>query len=130
MQSYPRVKYNLNGCTHAPVVMVTVVDQEKLKLGDQNKPLASHKVCRRCEEDLRLWFKVPHISEIPIPHPPSSLDNIRSDSKVGNTLYHQDETSSDFSFDEGPQPFSQSQPTDLVRDLGLSKDLAELNQEK
>lgn len=29
----------------------------KLKLGDQDKPWAPHKVCRRCEEDLRLWFK-------------------------------------------------------------------------
>ncbi|GBL65862.1 hypothetical protein AVEN_6514-1, partial [Araneus ventricosus] len=29
----------------------------KLKLGDQDKPWAPHKVYRRCEEDLRLWFK-------------------------------------------------------------------------
>ena len=29
----------------------------KLKIGDQNKPWALHKVCRRCEEDFRLRFK-------------------------------------------------------------------------
>lgn len=151
----------------------------KLKLGDQDKPWAPHKVCRRCEEDLRLWFKgkknsfrfgipmmwreqqnhttdcyfcsvdvrgfntknktkisypnlssairpVPHSSEIPVPHPPSSLDDIRSDLEDGDTLPHQDESSSDFSVDEGPQPFSQSELNDLVRDLGLSKDAAEL----
>ncbi|GBO33534.1 hypothetical protein AVEN_139182-1 [Araneus ventricosus] len=49
------------------------------------------------------------------------LDDIRSDSEDGDTLSHQDESSSDFSVDEGPQPFSQSQFNDLVRDLGLSK---------
>ncbi|GBM27629.1 hypothetical protein AVEN_35283-1 [Araneus ventricosus] len=106
----------------------------KLQLGDQDKPWAPHKVCRRCEEDLRLWFKdvrcfntknkknifypnlssairpVPHTSEIPVPHPPSSLDDIQSDSEDGNgdTLPHQDESSSDFSADEGPQPFSRA----------------------
>ncbi|GBL92566.1 hypothetical protein AVEN_123753-1 [Araneus ventricosus] len=151
----------------------------KLKLGDHDNKWAPHKVYRRCEEDLRLWFKgkknsirfgipmmwheqknhstdcyfcsvdvrgfktknkknifypnfssanrpVPHISEIPFPHPPSSLDDIRSDSEDGNTLPHQDESSSDFSVDEGPQPFSHSELNDLVRNLGLSKDGAEL----
>ncbi|GBM43452.1 hypothetical protein AVEN_74170-1 [Araneus ventricosus] len=57
--------------------------------------------------------------------PPSSLDDIRSDSEDGDTLPHQDESRSDFSVDEGPQPFSQSELNDLVRDLGLSKDGAE-----
>ncbi|GBN21312.1 hypothetical protein AVEN_108174-1 [Araneus ventricosus] len=51
-----------------------------------------------------------------------SLGDIRSDSEDGDTLPHQDESSSDFSIDEGPQPFSQSEINDLVRDLGLSKD--------
>ncbi|GBL96008.1 hypothetical protein AVEN_199969-1 [Araneus ventricosus] len=64
---------------------------------------------------------VPHISEIPVPHPPSSLDDIRNDSEDGDPLPHQDESSSDLSVDEGPQPFSQSELNDLVRDLGLSK---------
>ncbi|GBM28540.1 hypothetical protein AVEN_70135-1 [Araneus ventricosus] len=98
----------------------------KLKLGDQDKPWALHKVCRRCEEDFHLCFKVPHTSEIPVRHPPSSLDDIRSDSEDGDTLPHQNKSSSDFSVDEGPQPFSQSELNDLVRDLGLSKVGAEL----
>ncbi|GBM39095.1 hypothetical protein AVEN_190229-1 [Araneus ventricosus] len=55
-----------------------------------------------------------------------SLDDIRSDSENGDTLPHQDESSSDFSVDEGPQPFSQRELNDLVRNLGLSKDGAEL----
>ncbi|GBM75175.1 hypothetical protein AVEN_99570-1 [Araneus ventricosus] len=66
----------------------------KSKLGDKDKPWAPHKVCRRCEEDIRLWFKairpVPHTSEIPVPHPLLSLDDIRSDSEDGDTLPHQD----------------------------------------
>ncbi|GBM34382.1 hypothetical protein AVEN_131473-1 [Araneus ventricosus] len=134
----------------------------KLKLGDQDKQWAPHKVCRRCEEELRLLFKakknsfrsgipmmwreqqnhttdyyfysvdvrgfyiknkknifypnlnaairpVPHTSEIPVLHLPSSLDDIRSDSEDGDTLPHQDESSSDFSVDQGSQPFSQSE---------------------
>ncbi|GBN52705.1 hypothetical protein AVEN_65029-1 [Araneus ventricosus] len=136
-------------------------------------------MCRRCKEDLVLWFQgkknsfrfgipmmwreqqnhatdsyfcsgdvrgfntknkknifypnlssairlVHYASEIPIPHPSSSLDNIRSDSKDGDTLPHQDESSSAFSVDEGHKPFSQSEPNYLVRDLCLSKDGAEL----
>ncbi|GBN89145.1 hypothetical protein AVEN_182995-1 [Araneus ventricosus] len=94
----------------------------KLKLGDQDKPWAPHKVCRRCEENLHLWFKaigpVPHTSEIPVPHPSSSLDDIRSDSEDGDTVPHQVESSSDFSVDEEPQPFSQSELNNQVRDLG------------
>ncbi|GBN48914.1 hypothetical protein AVEN_150705-1 [Araneus ventricosus] len=142
----------------------------KLKLGDQDKPWVPHKVCRRCEEDLRLWFKgkknslrfgipmmwreqqnhttdcyfcsvdvrgfniknkknifypkltlgirpVPHTSELPVPHTPSNSDDIGSDSKDGDRLPHQDESSSDFSVDERPQPFSQSELNDPVRDL-------------
>ncbi|GBM94774.1 hypothetical protein AVEN_245377-1 [Araneus ventricosus] len=73
-----------------------------MKFGDQDKPWAPHKMCRRCEEDLCLWFKVRHTSNIPVPHPPSSLDNIRSDSEDGDKLPHQDESSSDYSVDEGP----------------------------
>lgn len=151
----------------------------KLKLGDQDKTWAPHKVCRRCEEDLRLWFKgkknsfrfgipmiwreqknhttdcyfcsvdvkgfntknkkkisypnldsairpVSHGSEIPVPQPPSNLDDILSESEDSDALASQDESSSDFSVDEGPQLFSQSELNDLVRDLGLSKDAAEL----
>ncbi|GBM67100.1 hypothetical protein AVEN_67602-1 [Araneus ventricosus] len=54
------------------------------------------------------------------------MDDIRSDSEDRDTLPHQDESSSDFSVHEGPQPFSQSELNDLVRYLGLSKDGAEL----
>ena len=32
-------------------------DYFKMKLGDQDKPWAPHKVCKTCEETLRLWFK-------------------------------------------------------------------------
>ncbi|GBN66353.1 hypothetical protein AVEN_161695-1 [Araneus ventricosus] len=84
----------------------------KLKLGDQDKPWAPHKVCRRS------IGPVPHTSEIPVPHPSSSLDDIRSDSEDGDTLPHQDASSSDFSVDEEPQPFSQSELNNQVRDLG------------
>ncbi|GBN64302.1 hypothetical protein AVEN_111376-1, partial [Araneus ventricosus] len=59
-------------------------------------------------------------------HPPSSLDDIRSDSEDGDTLTHHDKSGSDFSVDEAPQPFSQSELTDPVRGLGLSKDGPEL----
>ncbi|GBM87579.1 hypothetical protein AVEN_246352-1 [Araneus ventricosus] len=68
---------------------------------------------------------MPHTSERPVPHTPTSLDDIRSDSEDGDTLPHQDESSSDFSVDEGPQPLSLSQLNDLVRYLGLSEDGAE-----
>ncbi|GBM63266.1 hypothetical protein AVEN_110949-1 [Araneus ventricosus] len=101
-------------------------DYFKLKIGVEDKPRSPHKMCRRCEEDLRLWFKVPHTSEIQVPHPPSSLDDIWSDSEDGDTLPHKDESSSDFSFYEDVQPFSQSDLNDLVRDLRLSKDGSEL----
>ncbi|GBM78011.1 hypothetical protein AVEN_13029-1 [Araneus ventricosus] len=69
--------------------------------------------------------KVRTLLDYPELHPPSSLDNIQSDSEDGDTLPHQDEYSSDFSVDEGPQPFSRSELNDLVRDLGLSKDGSE-----
>lgn len=29
----------------------------KLKLGNQDKPWAPHKMCRRCREDIFWWFK-------------------------------------------------------------------------
>ncbi|GBN19644.1 hypothetical protein AVEN_6796-1 [Araneus ventricosus] len=48
---------------------------------------------------------VPHTSEIPVPRPHSSLDDIRSYSEDGDTLPHQDESSSGFSVDEGPNHF-------------------------
>ncbi|GBN26633.1 hypothetical protein AVEN_102706-1 [Araneus ventricosus] len=151
----------------------------KLKLGDQDKPWAPHKVSRRCEEDLRLWFKdkknsfcfgismmwseqqnhttdcyfcsvgvrgfntknkrnifypnlssairpVPHASEVPVPHLPSSLDDIRSDSEMVTHYLTRTNLAQIFLLMRDPQPFSQSELNDLVRDLGLSKDGAEL----
>ncbi|GBN75385.1 hypothetical protein AVEN_74442-1 [Araneus ventricosus] len=62
---------------------------------------------------------VPHTSEIRVPHQPSSLDDIRSHSEHGDTIPHQDKSNSDFSSDEGPQPFSQSYINDLVSVLVL-----------
>ncbi|GBL92881.1 hypothetical protein AVEN_54548-1 [Araneus ventricosus] len=91
----------------------------KLRLGDhicQVETMGSSQAIR----------PVPHTSEIPVPHPPSSLDDTRIDSEHGDILPHQDESSSDYSVDEGPQPFSQCQLNDLIKDLGLSKDGAEL----
>lgn len=152
-----------------------------LKLGDQDKDWAPHKVCRRCEEDLRLWskgkkksfrFGIPmmwreqqnhstdcyfcsvdvtgfntrnkktisypnlhsairpvfHSSEIPVPSPPTNVEDINIDSEEENprSISSQEESSSDFSVDDGPQLFSQAELNDLVRDLGLSKDAAEM----
>lgn len=54
---------------------------------------------------------VSHSSEIPVPFPPSSLDNILSDSKDRTSLSLQNESSSEI-FDEGPQSFFQSEPND------------------
>lgn len=71
---------------------------------------------------------MPHSSEISIPQPPSSLDEYPSELENEATLSPPGESSSDLSFDEDgrPQLFSQGELTDLVRDLGLSKDAAEL----
>lgn len=118
-------------------------------LGDQDKAWAPNKVCKRCEEELRLWFKgkkiafrfdipmiwheqknhttdcyfcsvdvrgfntknkkkisypyidsaihpVPHSSEIPVPHPPSNLDDILSDAEDSETFTPQTKSTSDF----------------------------------
>ncbi|GBM08841.1 hypothetical protein AVEN_57398-1 [Araneus ventricosus] len=41
----------------------------------------------------------PHTSEIPVPHPPSNLDDIRSDSEDGDRLPQEEESRSDISVD-------------------------------
>ncbi|QQP57683.1 Uncharacterized protein FKW44_002754, partial [Caligus rogercresseyi] len=71
---------------------------------------------------------VPHSSELSIPQPPSSLDEYSSELEDEAALSPPDESSSDLSFDEDerPQLYSQGELNDLVRDLGLSKDAAEL----
>lgn len=66
------------------------------------------------------------VSDIPVLYPPSSLDDILSDSETGDTLPLQGESCSVFSVDEGPQPWSQNELNDLVRDLSISKGGPEL----
>lgn len=151
-----------------------------LKLGDQDKVWAPHKVCKRCVEDLRNWFKgkkkafrfgipmvwreqknhsddcyfcscdvkgynskwkhsisypnlpsairpIPHGSDIPVPNPPATLEEIPcSDEDEVVIPEPVDESSSDFEDDTEPKPFSQQEVNDLVRDLNLPKDAAEL----
>ena len=71
---------------------------------------------------------VPHSFEISIPQPPSSLDEYPSEFDDVVTLPPQGESSSDFSLVEDerpqlglPQLFSQSELTDLIRDLRFFK---------
>ncbi|GFU47755.1 putative RNA-directed DNA polymerase from transposon BS [Trichonephila clavipes] len=66
---------------------------------------------------------VPHGPDLPIPSPPDTLDNILDD------LDQISHISSDDGYDPGtndPELFSQSDLNDLVRDLGLPKDTAEV----
>jgi len=141
----------------------------KMKLGDQNKPWARHKVCKTCEETLRLWFKsykksfcfgilmtrrehsnhtdnyyfcsvsitgfnrrnkkdisypmtksaihlVFHNLEIPVPIPPDNLNELIESDAEGNEIPEKEDS----------VLFSQGELNDLIRDLGLTKDKAEL----
>ena len=156
-----------------------------LKLGDQDKPWAPHKVCKTCEEDLRLWMKgkkqafrfgipmmwreqrdhssdcyfcfcnvkgynlknkkvisypnlpsairpMPHSNEAPVPEPPKALDHMSvdgSDYDETHQMASPDESStSEFEPEPDPKPelFSQAELNDLVRNLGLPKDAAQL----
>ncbi|GFY11013.1 uncharacterized protein TNCV_2201211 [Trichonephila clavipes] len=121
-----------------------------LKLGDQDKSWVPHVACSVCVEELRQWFQVqgfnlknrkdisyptiiraasrhvPHGPHLPIPSPPDTLDNILDDldQKVSHIS-----SNSDDGYDPGtdePEIFSQSDFNDLVRDLGLPKDTAEV----
>ncbi|GBN88652.1 hypothetical protein AVEN_204563-1 [Araneus ventricosus] len=78
----------------------------KLKLGDQDKQWAPHKKYQ-FRTHLRVWMVSGGILRMA-------------------THYRTGTNSSDFYVDDGPQPFSQSDLNDLVRDLGFSKDGAEL----
>jgi hypothetical protein len=151
-----------------------------VKLGDQDKSWAPHKVCRSCVESLRLWSRgkksampfgipmvwrepknhgddcyfclckikgynsrnkqdisypdipsamrpVPHGPDVPIPVLPKSLEAATSESSTNESnaedatdCYLPDKT------DDRPQPFTQIELNDLVRDLGLTKDCAEI----
>ncbi|GFV35888.1 uncharacterized protein TNCV_2866471 [Trichonephila clavipes] len=76
-----------------------------IKLGDQDKSYVPHVVCSVCVEELRQWFQ-------------DVFDQI---SHISND--------SDDGYDPGtndPELFSQSDLNDLVRDLGLSKNTAEV----
>ena len=70
---------------------------------------------------------IPHRPGVPIPSPPDSLDDILDDHE---TLAQQADSDKDSDcYDPGttnPIPFSQSELNDLVRDLGLPKDSAEV----
>lgn len=146
-----------------------------VKLGDQDKPWAPHKVCAVCVEDLRRWSKgkkktfrfgipmiwreqrnhsddcyfcscdvtgyntknkkvisypnlpsalrpVPHSPEIPVPLPPETLEDLPDshDSTSGDQEFECDTGS------QAPKLFTQFELNDLVRDLGLPKDSAQL----
>ncbi|GFY17823.1 uncharacterized protein TNCV_1075581 [Trichonephila clavipes] len=120
-----------------------------IKLGDQDKSWAPHVVCSVCVEELRQWFKVQgfnlknrkdisyptilrsafrpvvHGPDLPIPSPPNTLDNILDDLDQISHI----SSDSDDGYDPGtndPELFSQSDMNDLVRDLGLPKDTAEV----
>jgi hypothetical protein len=148
-----------------------------VKLGDQNKSWAPHKVCISCVEDLRKWLNgtkksfrfgipmiwrepknhsddcyfcscnvkgynlinkkeilypnllsamrpVPHSSEIPVPKSTEKLEDIPEDSEDEGETYDEDYRYVSDSIE--PQLFSQIELNDLVRDLGLSKESAEL----
>lgn len=147
-----------------------------VRVGDQDKAWAPHRVCSSCVEGLRMWSKgkvkcfrfgvpmiwrepknhsddcyfcscniqgyslknkdkicypnlesalrpVSHGPGIPIPLPPESLSDVSGPSGSESD----DNSDDDFPHDcSEPQLFSQSQLNDLIRDLALSKDSAQL----
>lgn len=147
-----------------------------VKLGDQDKPWAPHKVCFQCVELLRKWtkgtrsslpFGIPMVwreqqnhgddcyfcscdvkgfnsknkntiqypdlpsAKRPVPHgpgipiPPPFLHTIQQQSSDESSNGRTDED--EFNPDVGqPQQFIQAELNDLVRDLGLSKDAAQI----
>ncbi|GFV59594.1 uncharacterized protein TNCV_4259871 [Trichonephila clavipes] len=109
-----------------------------VKLGDQDKSWAPHVVCSVCIEELRQWkdisyptiirsaiHPVPHGPDLPIPSPLDTLDNILDDLDQISHI----SSDSDDGYDPGtnnPELLFQSDLNDLVRDLGLPKDTAEI----
>ena len=67
---------------------------------------------------------VPHGPDIPIPQPLQTLHT--DDSDDTDTVQETDDTEFEVGTDEGPRLFTQAHLNDLVRDLGLTKDKAEL----
>ncbi|XP_076799763.1 uncharacterized protein LOC143444861 [Clavelina lepadiformis] len=125
----------------------------KVKLGDQDKPWAPHIVCKACVESLRKWTKdlkgfnrrkkntwnypnlesarrpVPQLEEVPVPKfsdlPDTSLENDEFHEKVESSA----SDSSGSVFESRPlilEPFKQEELSDLIRDLNLSKEAAEI----
>ncbi|GFU98558.1 uncharacterized protein TNCV_3653891 [Trichonephila clavipes] len=116
---------------------------------DQDKSWALHVVYSVCVEELRQWFKVQGFNlknrkdisyptiirsairpvlygpDLPIPSPPDTLDNILDDLDQISHI----SSDSDDGYDPGtndPELFSQSDLNDLVRDLGLPKDIGKV----
>ncbi|GBO40623.1 hypothetical protein AVEN_222905-1 [Araneus ventricosus] len=111
-----------------------------MKLGDQDKPLARHRVCFICVEELRQWIQeqkaiilsnipsalrpVLHGPGKPVPSPPDTVENIF----YSDTEY---ECEIDDDFDEVYDSISDetklfTQSETLVRDLNLPTDSAEV----
>ena len=65
---------------------------------------------------------VPHSPEIPVPTPPVTLE---SSSSSSDSTYNDDEFAASTE-DEKPDLFTQEELNDLVRDLGLSKESAQI----
>ncbi|GBN08539.1 hypothetical protein AVEN_142794-1 [Araneus ventricosus] len=77
-----------------------------------------------CGQILLQYGPVSHTSEIPVSKPTEKLEDIPEDSEDKRQAHGEDfHGASDIS---EPKPFSQLKLNDLVRDLGLSKDSAEL----
>ena len=66
-----------------------------------------------------------HSSELPVPHPPNTLDNFIQSNEEEDTENSQEDSGSIVLSDNGPQCFLQKELNDLVRDLCLTKDGAE-----
>ena len=66
---------------------------------------------------------VPHNSDIPVPEAPNNLEEVVMQ---GETQSTHDYSDSDFTADDRPEMFSQEKLNDLIRNLGLSKDGAQL----
>lgn len=151
-----------------------------VKIGDQEKHWAPHKVCYVCVEDLRKWskkekkafrFAVPmvwreqknhsddcyfcsidvsgynsrnkkvivypnlpsairpvgHGPGLPVPEPPQSIDDVLQSSEPESDESGPDDDEFQCSPENlEPQLFTQAELNDLVRDLGLTKEKAEL----
>ncbi|CAN2390253.1 hypothetical protein PRIEUP_LOCUS289 [Pristimantis euphronides] len=69
---------------------------------------------------------IPHGTDIPVPKAPATLEEIPSSDEGAIIPEPYDKLSSDFEDDARPNFFPQEEMNDLVRDLNLPKDAAEL----